>query len=343
MARRKRVANIHKTLRGVAGDVRIRTFNGQFIITGKDEQQKTVRSLLDQLRVVSGPQVNVASRQIAGQRAKGIKVDRFLTGGKTAYVSDLNAVYLSGRPAFDPTVQTGGSLINDAQFQTFIDSNYDWARRTPDGGTLLLGGQVLSGERTADESKLARALGRNWGQKIVVNSKNLNVDNPTATSLGIRFRAGANGVIYSVVDEAQMRTLLELNARNAAQSWDMAWNISVNGRRQETIVGTDALLANDMLANATFADDRSNTIDIADNPIRLAHSKYVLIDNGSYLTAVRAGAMQHWTETPADVRFAEVPVDIDVPHVGQLVKFEKTLVEPTDLLVLRATYEWKGN
>ena len=52
--------------------------------------------------------------------------------------------------------------------------------------------------------------------------------------------------------------------------------------------------------------------------------------------------MQHWTEAPRRVHFAEAPQAIDVPRAGRLVKFEKTLVEPTDELAIRVTYTWKG-
>ena len=148
----------------------------------------------------------------------------------------------------------------------------------------------------------------------------------------------ADGVVFTVVDEAQFRTLVELDSRKNR----FGRSVPMNPRGQDTIVGTDALLANAWTANVRFAADRANTIDVNGNPINLAHDQYILIDNGSFLTAVRAGEMQHWTERSAPVQLADVPQDIDVPRVGQMVKFEKTLVEPDDELVLRASYSWKG-
>ena len=79
------------------------------------------------------------------------------------------------------------------------------------------------------------------------------------------------------------------------------------------------------------------------NPIDVAHEKYLLIDNGGYLTAVKTGAMRHWTEkVNDDVKFVEVPQEIRVPPAGKLARFEKKLVEPSDKLFIRASYVWKG-
>ena len=49
-----------------------------------------------------------------------------------------------------------------------------------------------------------------------------------------------------------------------------------------------------------------------------------------------------WAGKNNTIEFAEVPQDIDVPRVGQMIRFEKSLVKPTDELVLRAAYTWKG-
>jgi hypothetical protein len=52
--------------------------------------------------------------------------------------------------------------------------------------------------------------------------------------------------------------------------------------------------------------------------------------------------MQFWTEKAAPIQFTAAPQEINVPRVGQVVKFEKTLVKPTDDLGLRTHYVWKG-
>ena len=147
-------------------------------------------------------------------------------------------------------------------------------------------------------------------------------------------------MVYSVIDEAQFRTLRELDVSNIRAGNQ---TIANSPNWQNTIVGTDASLANDMVGNVAFAGDVGNKFNIDDNTISLSHEKYILIDNGKNLTAVRAGEMVHWQQAAEAVQFAEVPQDIDVPRVGQLFKFEKTLVRPADTLVLRASYNWKGD
>ena len=193
----------------------------------------------------------------------------------------------------------------------------------------------LNGVQLGD---LATKLSANLGQKAQVSSLNLDVTAPDANALGASFTSGNNGVRYALVDEAQFRTLMQQDDRNALDGRKAA----PNTRFQETIVGTDALLANGWVANLSYAGDRANRVDLNGNDIQLTHGKYVLIDNGGFLTAVRTGEMQHWTEQTAAVVFAEVPQDLDVPRAGQLVKFEKTLVKPNEDLVISATYSSKG-
>jgi tetratricopeptide (TPR) repeat protein len=206
-------------------------------------------------------------------------------------------------------------------------------------GKLRKARAVKSREKL-DPEKLARALQSNRWQKTQVASLNLNVDAAAAGSLGVKFHKGNNDVSYTVVDEAQFRTLMELDAaRRAAANGDQ---VGANETRQDTIVGTDALLANSMTTYVTNSRDRSNTLDIGDNPINLSHEKYVLIDNNGSLTAVRAGAMQHWREASKYVEFVKAPQTIEIPRIGELVRLEKTLVKPGDEMVVRFDYQWKG-
>lgn len=187
---------------------------------------------------------------------------------------------------------------------------------------------------------LAAKAASNLGQIVPVNSINLNVPAAEAAGLGIALSEGANGVVLGTIDEAQLRTLLELDARRSVEGR----LVDNNERLQETIVGTDARFANDWTGNVAFGGESFNRLDINGNPVDLPHGKYVLIDNGRFLTAVRAGRMRHWTEKVEldDLRFAEVPQTIEVPRVGRLVKFEKRLVKPTDRLVIHCDYVWKG-
>jgi hypothetical protein len=353
-----------------AGDARegaIQVVNGQLVVSAGEEGQRTVAELVERLRSVRGPQVEVAGN-IRQQQAEGLVNQPNTVSG--TFMDDSLSLTDPGRAN---SVQAAGAqsdvnfgsyradtngdrqqVAARPEFQDFLRRNYDWQRAAGNdggfvyfdrGGAAKVSGQAngrfLTGNGTAaadPAQDLGRKLAYNLGQKVAVNSLNIAADPATAARLGVRFEAGKNSVNFAVVDEAQLRTLRELEAAQAASG---VANTGANPRLQETIVGTDALLAGGQVANVAFAGERGNTLDVADNPIALPHDKYLLLASGGYLTAVKAGAMQHWTETAVRPEFAEVPQDIAVPMVGRLVKFEKTLIKPTDNLTIRATYTWK--
>jgi len=66
------------------------------------------------------------------------------------------------------------------------------------------------------------------------------------------------------------------------------------------------------------------------------------VNNGGYVTAIKAGAMQHWAVEAEPVKFPGVPAAVVVPAVGRTVKFEKTLLEPEDVVELVTEYTWEG-
>ena len=347
--------------------------NGRLIVTAEKDGQELAGDLIEKLRDVRGPQVEVGGN-IARQRAGKLIVtaddmgDNFLDDIQVGFSTrDGEKGPVARRPAAE---DRNKQLAEQPEFQDFLRRNYSWQvdRSAGDGdwsfdqaeanwskrlqppdrggeegrpGAPVLSNIPTTGRLFTNGAKAAEdlvgTLDRNWGQKVVVNSINVNVDSASANQLGIRFSKGVNDIDFAVVDEAQLRTLRDMEARRSGRGR----RVEANPRFQETIVSTDALLASGQTANVAFAGDRGNTIDIAGNPVRLAHEKYVLIDNDGYLTAVQAGEMQHWTQQAKPVEFAEVPQELDVPRVGRLVKLEKTLIKPTDELTIHATYTWK--
>jgi len=157
-------------------------------------------------------------------------------------------------------------------------------------------------------------------------------------AIGVKFRKGNNDLNYTIVDEAQFRTLMELAQAGAAAGVV----VDPNETRQDTIVGADALLANDMTTYVNRSGDKGNTLDINDNPIGLSHERYVLVDNGGFLTAIRAGQMRYWSRASENIEFFKAPQEIEIPRVGKPVKLEKTLVKPSDEMVIRFDYRWRG-
>jgi len=283
--------------------------NGRIVVVHTPEVHQQIERLVDEFRSARGPQVEVG-KQITLQKASG-KFDDY----SVLTVGGLQA--LPKGPAADP------------RFRQFVARNYDWWLET--------NGDVDAADRGVDPDDLndfGARLETNLEQKVQVNGINLNVAAGEAKGLGVTFTTGNNDLSYAVVDEAQLRTLVELDAAKKRG------RVAANPNAQETIVGTDAWLPNSMRANVRFAGVTRNGLIISGNDIDLPHEKYILISNGNYLTAVQANPMQHWTEAMNPFPFAVTAPEIEVPRVGRVVKFEKTLVEPGDELVLKASYRY---
>jgi tetratricopeptide (TPR) repeat protein len=178
----------------------------------------------------------------------------------------------------------------------------------------------------------------NWGQRVAVGSRNVYVAGAKARSAGVQWVEGANSVRYAVVDEGALLNLMDLEQRDRnAPPAGAARDVY-----QDAVVGTQALLANGAVVDLARAGDRDNTLDYNGNDIKVGHDDYLLVNNGSYVTAVKAGEMRHWAAEAEPVKFPGVPAAVVVPAVGRTVKFEKTLLEPEDVVELVTQYTWEG-
>ena len=278
---------------------------GALIIRQTPGGHEAVEALLDQLREARGPQVQRGGR-IARQQA----------GRAAGPTRGLFRRRVQTRAAFIPLRHEGEAEAN--AFKEFVRRNYAWQRAWNDSAAI--------------EADVGRRADFNLGQKVPVASVNIAAPARNAQVLGVQFKQGNNNVHYAVVDEAIVSTLRQQAAAAGAIGF------APNPTRQEAIVGTEALLSNDLTANVAYAQDAGNRLDILGNPVDVPHEKYVLIDNDGSLTAIRAGAMQHWADPTEFEPLAEIPQTIDIPRVGRMIKFEKTLVDPADRLVLRASY-----
>jgi hypothetical protein len=335
-------------------------FSGGLIVHATPEQQTVIAGTIERLRKVRGPQVEVAG-SIAMQKATGkigaysrdnykVNVDTLHPGGQATDIIDrTQAVPMSAPDAGIVIIRNGGSAavsLGDKQLSDFINRNYQWTlTRTGTGQHPQAGGWFYTPQSKSDEGSVPaaqldeirgvlRKLGDNLGQKVTVNSRNVALSARVAQQLGAKF-SRKNGLAWSVIDEAQFRSLIELDAGAAGAN-------AGSSRRQETIVGTGALLSNGMVCNVAFAGEGGNRFTLGANQLDLAHEDYLLIDNGETLTLVGASGMQYWTEAPPAAPEAEAPQVIEAPRVGQLARFERTLLEPTDDMVIHLDYVLKG-
>ncbi|HUU10876.1 MAG TPA: hypothetical protein VM431_10105 [Phycisphaerae bacterium] len=273
---------------------------------------------------------------------------------------------------FDVGDLTGGQVnlnVTDGQkLAEFVASNYSWAMadRPRAAGPAAAGGFGLNGDvATGEQGQVSvsfvdagtlavrndpaavqqvqavlERLRLNLGQRVAVASRNFFVDAQAARAAGLRWETGANGVRYAVINEGQLRGLMDVEQRHPGAA---AGSGLVRDTYQETVVGTDARLANSGVANVSRAADDANTFSYNGNTVQVTHDDYLVVDNGGYLTAVKSGRMQHWTVEAAPVRFPGVPAAVVVPAVGHTVKFEKTLLDASDTLELIADYTWEGD
>ncbi len=326
---------IHEVLRSQSdiGRNEIRTVDGHLVVTSTAGGQQAVQRVLNALRQAKGPQVQLESESILRQRASGLDL------GGNVDIDGVHADDGEAGPASEFGMKKRPVEQIDEDLKRFIATNYGWATGG-DGskpGNAFANRAVVREDAEAVYRQLAQKLAYNRGQKVAIRSDNVSMSSSEANALGVQFREGANGARIAVIDAAQYRALKELEARQAREA-----PYEMDQHNQEAIVGTDALLANNWRANLSYAAEGANTLVINGNAVALPHENYVLIDNGRYLTAVRAGQMQHWTQRAADEPVIEVPTEIRLPAVGRVFRFEKTLIQPDDDLAIEAEYQWKG-
>lgn len=301
----------------------IREINGQLVVTQTAENQDKIARMLDNLR--ANRRSNVSAPEL--QARQSIRVPNFAgpvidgnannaAGNFAGNFASNNAGNFAGNNVGND-LAVGGTFLDDVQVD-FLNRNYDWKLRQDERAT----------------QEIVRALTNNDNLTVPVSSFNNDLTPQAAQKLGIQFQAGANGLTYAIIDQAQYRTLLELQTA--------AGQAAADSRRQLTAVTTDALLANGMTGKVVLAQDRSNTLDVVGNSITLPHDARLVLWNGQNMTVVSTGAVQPFTQPITAPEAIEVPLNIDVPRVGQTIQFEKTLLEPTDLAVLRAQYTQKG-
>ena len=296
---------------------------------------------------------DVASNKLEQQVEQGARVNlgatNVYTGGATAtgagtlningIVVDRNANALVMSPQGQVTLGGGTLILRNGA------STFSGVRTFDDSGSVTLQAgdgnlAVLNDARVAGNVEvLLERLRTNLGQRVAVGSRNALLTADAARAAGIAWKQGANGVTYAVINEGQLLSLMDIEQRMPVGQRAAAPQGEV---RQEAVVGTPAVLANGGLVSIAQAADDANSLSYNGNTLRVAHDDYLLVDNGGYLTAVKSGRMQHWAAETPPVRFPGVPAVVTVPVVGRTVKFEKTLLDPSDSLELVAEYTWQG-
>lgn len=155
----------------------------------------------------------------------------------------------------------------------------------------------------------------------------LETDNPVSELFDQQTAAGKR---YAVLDEAQFRTLNNLQTTWGAYNADTGQRVVVPNTPNR-VAGQDFRLEK---ADASF-----NGISINGTIINLEHDRYLAIDNGGVITILKGSEQHNWQEK-VDLLPELLPVDVSpeiiFPAVGNPYRFEKTLLaegESMDLVI----------
>lgn len=175
-------------------------------------------------------------------------------------------------------------------------------------------------------SETLREFQRNDGE--VVNIAGVNFELPEVERVPVIGRlfqdqTGA-GKRYAVLDEAQYRALSQ-HGRPADSKGRGTYQWEQDNR--DVIVGTGNRSVGQEFTLARSGAD-FNGLMIDDTEIRLPHNKYLVVDNGDYVTVLKGGEVANWQDTDRDIADATptVPYSMNVPNKGIPVRFEKTFL-----------------
>ena len=164
----------------------------------------------------------------------------------------------------------------------------------------------------------------NGGQVVTVAGRAISTAALTnvSGSAGWFTNSTSDGRPYAVIDEAQYRALA-----NGAVMLDPN-EVSSYQQQRDVVVGTPNWVAGQKF-KLESSDGLVNTMDIGGTEVSLPVARYAVVNNGDSLSVIKAGEVRGWQEKalrPVEVAMAE-RFDIELPLVGVVLRFEKTLLE----------------
>ena len=256
--------------------------------------------------------------------------------------------------AFDVTDIIGSNASgNDIALQNFLYSNsyFDPAALQAfnndtiniNNGTAYAANFGKNPERFYEAFNSLRM---NEGKVISTTGKNIALSNASEFPvIGSAFQGNqtAQGTNYAILDDAQLKTLYDLNRGFGDKELQSQLdNDKVKGQQNiDFIVGTRNKIAGLGLTNS-YTNIETNGFVFQDTEIKVPHDHYLAIDNGDYLTIIKAGQSRNWLERgeipllPQDEHLA-----INLPIIGQAVHFEKTILDAGESPDVVIDYKYK--
>lgn len=260
-------------------------------------------------------QAQVESILLALEQARGPQV---------AVLPDASALVSSSGEAEGNCGPEGGQ--SNPEFERFVRRNYAWQDSAPQ----LVVHQFVP---ESPEFLLRRAC-LNHGQKVDVSSLYMPLSASVASRVGASWQKGTGHERFAILDEAQARTLLSLfapfNRKTAKTS------------QQEALIGSSARIADARILQVRTVGEQQTRLDLNGTILNIPAGGSLLLNSQGGMTLVRVSRPHHWTEKPVPVTWLKANQSLELPHAGQHLRFEKTLLQPTDDMTLRAEYRWRG-
>lgn len=244
-------------------------------------------------------------------------------------------------------IDINGLLDTDSQgdrrtFEKFIGANY-LSQAGAEPNQVRVEGNNLFVRNGADNLKVMAAVAdkfrENSGLVVDVSGRNRPLSPEQRTFLhevGSLSAQTPDGKRYGVVDEAQYRTILHI-LDSTPEGTALLPDAVPEAGTAELVVGTEGTAANQRLRIAKSGTDY-NGVSINGTQVHLPHNTYLLIDNGNYISVLKAGSARNW-QTPGKPLLDLQPEQtfcIDFPNIGIPMFFEKTLLaagESSDMIV----------
>ncbi len=209
-------------------------------------------------------------------------------------------------------------------FEDFISRNYlpqvhrDEVQFRVSRGEL----NVLNVEGNSELlNEVVQKLRKNDGQVVTVSGRRIPIEEVSKLQALKRAFSGrtSDGRAYGILDEAQYRTLIEISNQTTASGID------------ETVTREVAVGTGNEIADEHFRVARSgsgwNEFTLGGVRVRTPHDRYFAIDNGDYVSVIKAGETHIWTEQNKALASMKADVfRIEIPKIGVFFKFAKTLL-----------------
>jgi hypothetical protein len=290
--------------------------------------KKDVDKRITSNEFVSADEVLLSARK---ELKKTVSKDTYKTL-EQGYLKKLELDVAKKRGSAEVSVVDKVDAQEGEQLKDFIYVNYRQSHVDYVDGNLVVKGSDKKAEK--ELRTIYVNFRSNAEQQVAYNYRGLGLTESAVADMGVTWN-GKRGGLWAQIDDGQLNALLMVERQQGRSGL-----VKSKGRRQ-IIPGTRVTLPNGVGFGVAMAKDDSNTFWVNNESVSLAHNRIILLSRNGEILVLRAGATQHWLETPNAPEIHELPYEITVPAIGVPVRFEKVLVKPNEELVIECNYSYE--